>query len=32
MELMHQCGFRDVVNIRGGYENWLSQGLPVQND
>ncbi|SRR5690606_1888687 len=32
MELMHQCGFPDVVNIRGGYENWVSQGLPVQND
>ena len=32
MDLMRQCGFPDVINIQGGYENWTSQGLPVQKD
>lgn len=30
MELMRECGFSDVTNIAGGFENWASQGLPVK--
>jgi rhodanese-related sulfurtransferase len=30
MELMRQCGFLDVTNISGGFENWSLQGLPVE--
>jgi rhodanese-related sulfurtransferase len=30
MELMRECGFTDVTNIGGGFENWASQGLPVK--
>ena len=30
MELMRECGFLDVTNISGGFENWTSQGLPVE--
>jgi hypothetical protein len=29
MELMRECDFLDVINISGGFENWISQGLPV---
>ena len=32
MELMRNCGVFEVINIQGGYENWVSQGLPVQKD
>lgn len=27
IELMRECGFLDVINISGGFENWISQGL-----
>lgn len=30
MELMKECGFRDVVNMEGGLERWVSEGLPVE--
>jgi rhodanese-related sulfurtransferase len=29
MEFMRECGFRDVININGGFENWMASGLPV---
>ena len=31
MDLMRECGFIDVTNISGGYESWMSQGLPVES-
>jgi rhodanese-related sulfurtransferase len=30
MEMMRECGFADVTNIGGGFDNWNSQGLPVK--
>ena len=29
-DLMHNCGFFRVVNIRGGIEGWKQAGLPVK--
>lgn len=30
LEIMQECGFRDVTNISGGFENWMASGLPVK--
>jgi len=30
MEFMRECGFQDVTNISGGFENWMASGLPVK--
>jgi len=30
MEHMRECGFQDVTNISGGFENWVASGLPVK--
>jgi phage shock protein E len=30
MEFLRECGFSDVTNISGGLEQWLAEGLPVE--
>ena len=30
MEIMRECGIRDVTNISGGFENRMASGLPLK--